>query len=156
MAEEKSEWDSLLEESYRYMEDQQAVLEKDFDLSKHEWWDFDQDAGTLIFSNNEKPAVIAEFQFVGSFSSETRTWLWAWANSTIEPKLYEKLETVFRFGEERSFNKLTDDKWDAEEVDGWEMTAIVAYLLKAKGVYRPPFGNGYTFMIITDIYKVSG
>lgn len=156
MAEENNDWDSLIEESYGYLEDRQAILEKEFNLSKHERWDFDQHAGTLVFSNNGNPAVIAEFQFVGSFSSETETWLWAWANSSIEPHLYEKLETVYKFGKERNYKKLTEPKWDAVEVDGWEMTAISAYLLKAKGVYRPPFGKGYSFMIITEIHKVSG
>jgi hypothetical protein len=151
MADERSDWDQLIENSYRYAEDRQAELEKDFDISKQERFDFNEETGTLIFSNDGEPALIAEVQFVGSYSSETGTWLWAWADSSIEPKLYEKLGRVYDFGEERNFPKLTDPEWEAERADGWQMAAIAAYLLKAKGLYRPPFDKGYFFMVITNI-----
>ena len=39
----------------------------------------------------------------------------------------------------------------AEEVDGWEMTAISAYLLKAKGAYRVPTGKTFSFMLFMEI-----
>ncbi len=156
MADEIDLWDNLVEESFRYVDSCQMELEKEFELSKHERWDFDQEAGTLTFSNKGNPTVIAEFQFVGSYSSETGTWLWAWANSSIEPKLYEKLDAVYIYGEKNRFTRLTSQKWEADETDGWEMAAIAAYLLKAKGVYRPPFSKGFAFMVITDINKVAG
>ena len=31
------------------------------------------------------------------------------------------------------------------------MTSIAAYLLDAKGAYRTPDDNGFTFMIFTDV-----
>jgi hypothetical protein len=36
-------------------------------------------------------------------------------------------------------------------VDGWEMTSVAAFLLKAKGAYRSPDERGFTFMILTDV-----
>ncbi|MEW8048484.1 MAG: DUF6882 domain-containing protein [Candidatus Thiodiazotropha sp.] len=148
-------WDELVEISYEELRKQQDILETDFDLSKHERWNFYQEAGRIVFSNSGKPTVVAKFQFVGSISTESNTWLWGWANSSIEEDLYEKLHAVYEYGNSRGFNKLIDDKWKAEEVDGWEMAAVANYLIKGKGVYRPPFGKGYTFMVITSIEWIS-
>ena len=153
---ENAEWYLLLEESYRYLEARQAEIERDFDISKHQRWDYDQETGQLVFSNDGVPAVIADVQSVGSYSTMSGTWLWAWSNSSILPQQYEKLKTVYRFGEENGFAKLTRAKWEAEEVDGWEMAAITTYLLKARGVYRPPFSKGFSFLVITDIRRVPG
>jgi hypothetical protein len=33
----------------------------------------------------------------------------------------------------------------------WQMTAVSAFLLKAKGAYRSPDERGFTFMILTDV-----
>lgn len=149
-------WDELVEKSMRYAQERQAELERDFDLSRHERWDLDQDTGALVFSNDGVPAVVAEFQFVGSLSDKSGTWLWAWGNSSIEPGLRDELEAVRAFGEGRGFARLTDRKWKAEEVDGWEMAAVTAYLLKARGLYRPPFDGGVSFLVITDIRRAGG
>lgn len=150
----ESEWQILIEKSYEQLRAQQDILEEVFDLSKHERWDFDQDTGELIFSNNGKATVVAKFQFVGSFSTESETWLWSWGNSSIEEELYEELRVVYEYGESKGFDKLTEEKWPAEEVDGWEMAAVTNHLIGGKGVYRPPFGKGYSFMVITSIKRV--
>ena len=155
MSGSESEWQELIEKSYERLNRQQEILESEFDLSRHERWDFDQDTGELIFSNNGTASVIARFQFVGSISTESNTWLWSWANSSVQEDLHKGLRTVYEYGESKGFEKLTNEKWPAEEVDGWEMAAISNLLIEGKGVYRPPFGKGYAFMVITRIEKAS-
>lgn len=156
MAAEINEWEGFVERGREYLQLRQDELTRDFDLSKHERYDFDQATGTLVFSNAGKAAVIAEIQFVGSFSENTRTWLWSWANSSVDPQLYAELDSVYEFGEERNFSKLTDPGWSAEEADGWDMAAVTAFLLNARGVYRAPSGNLQVFMVITEISRVYG
>lgn len=146
-------WDALVEASMRYAQERQDELERDFDLSRHERWNLDQDSGTLVFSNGGVPALVAEFQFVGTLSTKSGTWLWAWGNGSIEPRLRGRLEAVRAYGENRGFERLTERKWAAEEVDAWEMAAVTAYLLKARGLYRPPYESGYSFLVITDIRR---
>ncbi|WP_409035712.1 DUF6882 domain-containing protein [Pedobacter africanus] len=60
---------------------------------------------------------------------------------------------VKSYGESRGFKKLIDRKWKADEIDGWEMTAIAAYVLKAKGAYRVPSKDEklFLFMIFKNI-----
>jgi hypothetical protein len=151
---ESPEWDALVQESYDFLYKQQDILEEDYLLSTHKRWDYDQDTGELVFSNDGVPSVIAEFQFVGSISTTSETWLWSWANSTIDEKLSKELDAVYTFGETNGFSKLTDAKWDADETDGWERSAIANYILKGQGIYRPPSESGLSFMVITKIKKV--
>jgi hypothetical protein len=79
-----------------------------------------QDAGSrllleetrqLIFSENGVAKVAADIQFVGSISTESDTWLWAWANDSVDPQLSTSNGMVRDYGEEHGFNHLTIKKW---------------------------------------------
>lgn len=147
-------WSELIRNSRAYLDETQTKLETDFHLSQHERWEIDQDKGELLFLSGGAPAVVAKFQFVGSYSSTDHTWLWGWGNKSVLPALSTKIRVVKEYGEKRHFAKLRERKWDAEEADGWDMAAIANYLLKAKGVYRPPYSKGVSFVVITDIQQV--
>ena len=58
---------------------------------------------------------------------------------------------VREFGEKNGFPRLTVPKWQADEADGWEMSAIAAHVLDAEGVYRVPTEKGFLFMAMTGI-----
>lgn len=151
---EKPSWDELLKESRAYLETTQADLQDQFGLAAHERWDIDQDTGQLVFSNGGIPAVVATIQFVGSYSTTARTWLWGWANPSVRAALVEDLIGVRDYGERNDFAPLTESKWSATEQDGWDMAAVASYVLKAKGVYRPPSGSVIAFVILTDVKKM--
>lgn len=144
-------WIAFVTESHNYLTKHQEILSDEYKLGEHERWDWDQETGSLIFSNDGVKAVIAKVQFVGSISTSSDTWLWSWANDTILDKVKDKIHIVREYGKENGFDALTIDKWKADEVDGWEMTSITAQLLNAKGAYRTPDKNGFTYMVITDI-----
>jgi hypothetical protein len=148
-------WEELVDAGYAYTRAQGEKLEKEFSISKHERWDLDQDTGELVFSNKGKPAVVAKIQFVGSLSTKSKTWLWSWANNSIDPKLSAGMQAVREHGRKNGFTKLTERRWSADNADGWEMTAVANYLLKGKGVYRPPFEGGFSYVVITDIRKAA-
>lgn len=60
-------------------------------------------------------------------------------------------EKVREFGQKNDYKLLTKRKWDADEIDGWEMTSSMAYLIKAKGAYRIPTEKVYSFIVFTEI-----
>ncbi|RIK81331.1 MAG: hypothetical protein DCC68_08965 [Planctomycetota bacterium] len=122
-----------------------------FRLGACERYDWDQEKESLVFSDQGIAKVVAKIQFVGSISTVTNTWLWAWANESVLPGLCERIWQVKAFGEENGYWQLHTSKWEADEIDGWTMTAIAANLLQAKGAYRSPKDNGFTFMIYTQI-----
>ena len=150
-----SEFEILRKESYNYLIEQQKIIEDAYGIHKYEDWFYDQETGILTFSNAETKDKIVEIQYeeVGSISKISQTWLWSWANPHIEPKVKMEIEIVKNYGKENDLESLTKSKWFADEYDAWEMTAISAYLMKAKGAYRFPLENTFSFVIYKEIIK---
>lgn len=144
-------WDSFLAEALQYLRDRQEQLRRDFDLNRWQRYDYDQVAGTIQFSSDGKTGVIADIDVVGSTSTGSGTWIWSWANSSIEPAVAERMLAVRQFGEVHEYSRLTDALWKGDEVDGWEMTAVAAHVLKAEGAYRSPDDNGALFMLMRNV-----
>jgi hypothetical protein len=141
----------LVTRAHDYLTGRQEELRQRFSL--HSWprWDWNQDSGQLVFSADGVPKVIADIQFVGSVSSSTGTWLWSWANPWFDERWTKDVRDVRLFGEAHGVWQLTTAKWEADEVDGWEMTSITAYVLQAKGAYRTPGEAGLTYMVMSDV-----
>ena len=144
-------FEELVGAAMSYLKDCQHRLEEEYRLGKWSRYDWSQKTRQLVFSDGGAPKVIADIQFVGSVSTKADTWLWAWDNDSVDPGLFEALLTIRQYGEAHGFPHLTTPKWYAQEVDGWEMTSIAAFLLRAKGAYRSPRENGFTFMILTSV-----
>ncbi len=60
---------------------------KAWGLDKILRWDFNQGSGKLEFSLPDGLKAVAPAQIIGTYNSEDHTWLWAWANPSIEEKL---------------------------------------------------------------------
>src|ERR1700682_2700315 len=106
-------------------------------------WDYDLEAGTLTFSENNIPKVIATIHVVGTTSISGGTWMWAWANESLTAKVTVASEMVRAFGYAENLTELTHECLPDDEHLGWEMTAIAAKLLRSIGGYRCPDGNGF-------------
>lgn len=129
-------------------------LNEEYNLGAYRW-DLDQKKGTLTFSENGTPKVIATVQIVGSYSTNSRTWMWAWANDSVRDHLKTGVAQAKIYGTEHKYTELTTAQFKCEEDYGWTLTAAAGYLLKAKGAYRGPMTEGYVYMLITDIKKVA-
>lgn len=147
----EAEWRRLLQLSGENLERTQAELEKQFRLSDYERFDVSQDTAELVFSGGGKSDVIAKVVFVGSFSLRSETWLWAWANESINASLTKDLAIVRDHGKTHGFRQLTERGWTTHEDEGWELAAVVNYLLKGKGVYRAPADKTILWLVMTDV-----
>lgn len=139
----------LICSSFNYLEGKQKEFLKKFKVGDHERWDWYQETGKLIFTHDDKPQVEADIHFSGSFSNKSNTWMWAWANQYLDEKVKASSRLVKDIGEELGLQKLVAGRWEATEVDGWEMTTLLAKTLNAIGSYRTPSDNGFTYMVIT-------
>jgi hypothetical protein len=117
----------------------------------YESWYYDQALGELIFSDGDVVKIKIKYETVGSVSKITDTWLWSWANPHLEEKIKTDIIKVKNYGIDNQLELLTKSKWYADQYDGWEMTAISAYLMNAKGAYRVPLDNTYSFMIFKEV-----
>jgi hypothetical protein len=144
-------FEQLVLDATSYLTARQAALKAEFRLADYERYDWYQETGQLVFSQHGKARVIADIQFVGSVSSASDTWLWAWANESFLETVRADVRKVREYGTDRQFLRLASARWKATEVDGWEMTAVAALLLKTQGAYRSPSERGATFMMLNDV-----
>jgi hypothetical protein len=130
------------------LQDKNARLESEFRIGKWARYDYDVDAGTLIFSDQGVAKVIAEIQIVGTTSAKAGNWLWAWANDHWPVERTLDAERGRAFGEEHGICELTHAYVEDDNLNnlGWELTAVMARVTDALGAYRPPDDNGALFL----------
>lgn len=132
------EFDQLVEQSTEYVRACNNRAVRRYGLGSYERYEFDLRRGEIWWSNPDGPKVRAQVILAGTTSKETETWLWAWANPFFHEIDIGPIGQVRDFGEEEGIRKLVDAKWEAGEVDGWEMAAVSARLLEEQGVYHAP------------------
>ena len=125
--------------------------EREFQISSWPRWDYDFERGTLKFSKDEIPRVVASIQVVGTTSETSGTWLWSWANNYLPGEVTKRMERVRAFGEKEGVAELTGPSATDDEHLGWQMTAIAARVLDSKGAYRCPGKDGFIYLVYTDL-----
>lgn len=136
--------------------EKQDALKKSHRTGSWPRFDYDLDAGTLTFSEDGAPKLVADIQVVGSTGPSD--WMWSWANQHWPPAVVEDMEKVRAFGAKNGIEELTTEFLIDDDLNnlGWEMTAVAARVLNAVGAYRPPRANGGgLFLIYRSIRFVS-
>ena len=144
-------WKSLLRISKNYVAERQGSIVTEFNLGGWDSWFLNQETGELTFSSGDVSMVVANVEVAGTYSNETKTWLWGWASEYIDEKVKGRIRQVALVGKELGCKKLTERKFPVSESESWELTNISAYVLKAKMVYRAPSSNGYVYLCVMDI-----
>ena len=125
--------------------------EEAWGLNEISRWDLDQDTGELVFSFADRKRAVAPAQIIGTYNSEDQTWLWAWANPSVDEKLRKDVLKVRKYGEEHHINRLTNAKWVGTDDDAWAMTALAVKLCGEQGAYRGPASGTYVFMAFGEV-----
>ncbi len=125
--------------------------DRDFQLSSWPRWDYDFEHGTLTFSKDDIPRVVAHIRVVGTTSQSSGTWLWSWANSSLPAEVTDEMLRVRAFGEKENLPELVEPSATDDEYLGWAMTAITARVLDSKGAYRCPGKDGFIYLVYTDL-----
>lgn len=120
-------------------------------LGRIERWDLDQDTGELVFSLPDGMKAVAPAQIIGTYNSEDQTWLWAWANPSVDETLKKDALKVKEYGKKHGIERLTKAKWKGTEKDAWAMAALAVKLGGAQGAYRGPSGSTYVFITFGEV-----
>ena len=139
-----ADFDAFVDGALEGLQIQTAACQGTWGLGSEEDWSFDQEDGRLVLTFSDK-IVTTPAQIIGSFDGDSKTWLWAWANSSIEPALARDAEKVRAYGERHGVKRLVDRKWPADEVDGWRMTALANRICNSGGAYRGAAGSAYVY-----------
>lgn len=153
-----AEFEVYIQSANDELRQKQQVLKSEFGLGQAGHWWFDQGSATLQFFDDENRLTAeAEAVPVGSYSSKSSTWRWAWSNESILPSLRR---SVLRLTELETFTGMPlFAAPHAFKVDGepmaWELTAMSVKFLDAIGSYRAPSDNDgpTTFLAIMTIRK---
>src|SRR5258705_12040914 len=121
----ETEFYELVAKSREYLGACQRRLQTEFNLGSYKRFDWDQATGQLVFSDAAGAVqLVGDFQFVGTLSTKPQTWRWAWANDSLLPAVTKQVLEVKRFGEVHDIPPLVQEAWEADEADGWDMTAL--------------------------------
>ena len=115
-------------------------------------WDFDEDSRSLTFSEDGRPRVIAQVQMVGTYALKSGTFQWSWHTygDRCDP-IVGGLADLEGFGEVRGIERLQKVWWECDPDEGWEMTALAAYLFGCDAAYRAPMEHVNAFMLLSDM-----
>lgn len=141
----------ILKQSREYLLKQQDNLKKKYGLDDYLQMDFEQHTGEMVFTLKGGRKVIMTFHVVGSISDRSKTWMWSWDNLYLLENVTEEMLKVKAFGEENGIEKLTSPKWPGNDDNGWEMTAIAAWVLKSKGAFSFLSDEMMVFVVFEDI-----
>jgi hypothetical protein len=148
---DSKEFTDLLKKSREYLLGQQEIITKQYGLNDYERMDYEQETGKMIFTVKGGRKVILSFQVVGSISDRSNTWMWSWDNPYLLENVTEEMLKIKAYGEKNGMEKLITPKWSGTDDDGWEMTAIAAWVLKAKGAFSFLSDEMLVFVVFTDI-----
>lgn len=115
-------------------------------LGKETNWSLDQSAGDLVFSFAEGWMAQAPAQIIGSLDTSDGTWLWAWANPSIEVALTRDALTLKAFGQDNGIELLTEPEIYLSEERAWSLTGLSVYLNNSQGAYRGVMGTTLVFI----------
>ena len=140
------------------MAEKVEAAEKEFGLSELPDWHFDQGTGIVTFAKEgAEPSVRAHFVPAGSYSNESRTWVWAWANDDVEQK--DEIGKCYHYGVEKDMRELKEPQLDSTPEKAFQLASVAAYILKEGVVVQ--LSNkaegeivGYMYLVLRNIEKV--
>lgn len=114
-------------------------------------WSVDQEEGTIVFHAPDGLVAVAPVQIIGTYDQNQGSWMWGWANSSIEESLLQDALAVQEFAECKGYEQLTDAMCDISENEAWLFTALACELNQQQGAYRGVAGSTLIFMTFGEV-----
>jgi hypothetical protein len=131
------------------------ALDAEHGLHSFARWDDDGDRQMLVFSNpGELDVLEAKVTSIGSYSLQTQTWLWAWANDSLTEAAREQASKLKRLFERTGMRVFNDPHMNCDEFLAWELAAAAVDELGSLGCYREPVGHLWIFVSVDEIAAV--
>lgn len=145
------EFEVFVDSCYEELKTKQASLMEAYNLGQYDTYWFDQPSGTLQFKNNEKVELEFNVVPVGSWSGNSNSWMWAWANESVVDDLKTASATIKGLTDFTGYNVFSNGSFAAEEPMAHELTAMAVHYLDALGMYIVPSGNLKTFLALMEL-----
>lgn len=151
-----SAYSELMQKATAYLRRRNDEARETWSLGSLSRFDWDQQKGQMSFSEDGRVSVVADIQFVGSWSERARTWMWAWANESVLGSMKREVREVLDFGRTNELEELTNPVWETPIEAAWDMTALSCYILQSDMGYRAPDSDkaAFTFLSLRSFRRV--
>ena len=111
-------------------------------------WNIDMESGSISFGDR----FSAPMQMLGTYSFDSGTWLWAWANeaSKIPSGLLSDANALRELGQEHNIEFLTMDEYKMEPTDVHSLGLIASGIFGASAYYAGNYGSGIALVTLKD------
>jgi len=133
------EFDTFVEQAIDQLQRKQDKLIESNRLETYPDYWFQQDTGTLQFKKADGTVgVEASIIPIGSFSTRSQTWQWAWANQSIIAPLREKAKSLKGLLDLTGMDVFQKPTVEADEDMAVDLAAMSVLYLESLGSYRIP------------------
>ncbi len=107
--------------------------------------------GYLTFLRGQTVVWSPSFELIGTYAPATGSWLWGWADPSIEAKLKTRVDVVRSQGAQWGIDVMTSEALTIEnEQQAWELATITTALARADAMYRIVDGEQQRFVALFD------
>jgi hypothetical protein len=121
-----------------------------YDINRYSDYYYNQITNVFTFSNKDE-RIFFNFQTVGSYSTKSNTWMWAWGNKHIPEHNSKAIEIVREYGEEEKLKELTEAIQEIDQHECAHYVNLCATLTEATGVYKVSSEQLTSYFIFTGI-----
>jgi uncharacterized protein DUF6882 len=127
-----------------------AIFDRQFQLGQAAW-QLSQGSAVITFTSPTGMIASAPAQIVGTYDTDDGTWLWAWDNPTILPKLAKHAKLTRQYGKRQRISDLTTPKLTIAKKRCWEFAALTCKLGGFQCAYRGPAGRTIVFITFGEV-----
>jgi hypothetical protein len=142
----------LASRATRELDQKQTALMAKYGIGTFASFHYDQTTGKLLFKNARgRVEVEAVVTPLGSFSSRSRTWRWAWANESVLAGLRQRATKVKELEGLTGKRLFQRPVFAASELKAWELAAVCVRHLRSRGCYRIPTRHLHVFLALDKV-----
>lgn len=119
-----------------WLSNRNIALARDRGIGLERDYTYDQETGRLVLKFGGRKTLAAHGQILGSFDPRDRSFMWSWANPSIQPELCEDAARLKAEGERLGVTALTTPVQTVAFDDLLPLLALAAQDGGADGVYR--------------------
>ncbi len=134
----------LVAEARQYVANGNRLAQERWDIGRSDRWSADLAEGTLSFHFGDR-AITGPAHVLGTYSSETSTWLWGCANGSLPERVVIVSADAVEIGRSKNIPVFAHRKLPVDESAGDDFAAVAAMLTGMVGVYRVPTRTGYVW-----------
>lgn len=147
----ENEFEIFIDQCYLELEDKQKFFLNHYGIGQYDEYWYDQASESIQFKKEGRVELEFGIVPVGSWSGNSKSWMWAWANKTVREELKTQSLKIKQLGDATGCNVFEQEAFEAEEITAHELTAMAVHHLDAMGMYIVPSGNLKIFLALTSL-----